>query len=166
MLEKIVMIKGKVNYNITLDPSVWIFDDRKMELNTYFQSDNSEKNELEEYTKETSTHWDREITEGSILPPTIKTEKKYVKEKILNGTFVIPFKPFLMNASPLKDASKLIMVSENQTIEIDLETAFNLILGFSLNGKPLTEDGPLHVYFGDASNQTNPIKNVKEFCIE
>lgn len=166
MLEKIVMIKGKVNYNITLDPSVWIFDDRKIDLNTYFQTEISERNELEEYTKEISRHWDREIMEGAILPPTITTEKKYVKESVLTGSFAIPLKPFLMNASPLEDAIKLIIVSEDKNVELNLETAFKLIIGFSKNGKPLTEDGPIHIYFGDGSNQKKPIKNVKEFRIE
>ena len=35
-MEKIVHIKGKVKFPITLDPSVWIFDDRKFDLDTYF----------------------------------------------------------------------------------------------------------------------------------
>jgi hypothetical protein len=47
-----------------------------------------------------------------------------------------------------------------------LETAYNLILGFSNNGKPLKEDGPIHIYFGDGSNQQSPIKNVKSFIIK
>ena len=33
-----------------------------------------------------------------------------------------------------------------------------MILCFSNNGKPLKEDGPVHVYFGDGSNKQNPIK--------
>ncbi|WP_442599358.1 peptidyl-prolyl cis-trans isomerase [Neobacillus sp. D3-1R] len=166
MIEKIVMINGKVNYSITLDPSVWIFDDRKIDIDTYFYTEKKEKNELEEYTKEVSSHWDREIREGAILPPTIGTEKKYMKEKVISGSFAIPFRPFLTNAAPLEDATKLIVVTEDNQIEMGIDTAFNLIIGFSKNGKPLSEDGPIHVYFGDGSNLDAPIKYVKEFRIE
>ena len=35
-LEKIIPVIGKVKYSITLDPSVWIFDERKLELTTFF----------------------------------------------------------------------------------------------------------------------------------
>ena len=30
------MIKGKVKFTITLDPSVWIFDERKADLDYFF----------------------------------------------------------------------------------------------------------------------------------
>jgi hypothetical protein len=165
-MEKIVMIKGKVSYTITLDPSVWIFDDRKIDLDTFFQSSKIEKNELEEYTKEISSHWDREIMEGATLPPTIKTEKKYMKEIMLTGSFGIPLKPFLMNASPNDDAQKMIIITDDEQFELDLTTSLDLIIGFSKNGKPLSEDGPIHVYYGDGSNQDNPILKVKEFWIK
>jgi hypothetical protein len=165
IMENIIMIKGKVNYTITLDPGVWIFDDRKVDLNTYFQKPQLEKNELEEYTKEISSHWDREITEGAIVPPTIKTEKRYEKEKLLLGSFGIPFKPFLLNASPHEDASQLIVVTRDEELVFDLTTSYNFILGFSHNGKPLKEDGPIHLYFGDGSNKMEPIKHVKEFIV-
>lgn len=161
-----MMIKGKVSYTITLDPSVWIFDDRKIDLDTFFQTSKIEKNELEEYTKEISSHWDREIMEGATLPPTIKTEKKYKKEIMLTGSFGIPFKPFLMNAIPHDDAQKMLIITENEQIELDLSTSFDLIIGFSKKGKPLSENGPIHVYYGDGSNQDNPILNVKEFWIK
>ena len=92
-MESIISIRGKVKYTITLDPGVWIFDDRKVDLTTYFYEEQQASNTLEEYTKSISRHWDREITEGSVYPPTLKTETKFQKEKLLNGTFGIPFKP-------------------------------------------------------------------------
>lgn len=165
-MENIVLIKGKVKYSITLDPGVWIFDDRKVDLNTFFQFSEPKKDDLVEYTKEISSHWDREITEGAIIPPTIKTENKYKKEKLLTGTFGIPLKPFLLNAVPLEDASQLIVSSNNIELAFDLSTAFEFILGFSIDGKPLKENGPIHIYFGDGSNQTNPLLNVKAFRVE
>ena len=38
---------------------------------------------------------------------------------------------------------------------LPLETVKNAILGFSKEGKPLKEDGPVHLYFNDGSNQQN-----------
>lgn len=164
-MERIIPIKGNVQYTITLDPSVWIFDDRRIDLTTYFDEERKESDELQEYTKEISKHWDREIIEGAIIPPTLKSEKKFKKEQVMTGTFGIALKPFLQNASPKEDASELILKAAEEEYSIPLETAFDLILGFSNNGKPLLEDGPVHVYFGDGSNKNNPIKGIKEMVI-
>ena len=165
-MEDIILLTGKVNFTITLDPGVWIFDDRRVDLVTYFTTNNSVTDELEEYKKSVSKHWDREIMEGAIFPPTLKTEKKFEKVKVLTGTFGIPFKPFLKNAEPKSDATSLVITYTNGEYELPLEDAANLILGFSKNGKPLSEDGPVHVYFGDGSNQKNPIKNVTGFNVK
>jgi hypothetical protein len=165
-MENIIILSGKVKYIITLDPTVWIFDDRKVDLTTYFSTTSNPSNDLEEYTKSISKHWDREIIEGAVYPPTLKTEKKYEKEKVLTGSFGIPFQPFLENAEPEGNAATLIIKTNASEHEISLDIAKELILGFSEVGKPLSEDGPVHVYFGDGSNQQHPIKNVREFIIK
>lgn len=165
-MENIIILSGKVKYTITLDPTVWIFDDRKVDLTTYFSTSFENKNELEEYTKSVSKHWDREIMEGAVYPPTLKTEKKYEKEKVLTGSFGIPILPFLKNAELVEDAIALTIKTTASEYEITLDKAKDLILGFSDGGKPLSEDGPVHVYFGDGSNLLDPIKNVREFIIK
>lgn len=165
-MENIILLSGKVKHSITLDPTVWIFDDRKVDLSTYFSSPYKNDNALEEYTKSISKHWDREIMEGAVYPPTLKTEKKYEKEKMLTGTFGIPFEPFLKNAEPAEQAATLVIKTETSACEIPLELAKELILGFSDMGKPLTEDGPVHIYFGDGSNRQTPIKYIKEFIVK
>jgi hypothetical protein len=165
-MENILLISGKVKYSITLDPSVWIFDDRKVDLTTYFSKSMEQNNELEEYTKSISKHWDREIIEGAVYPPTLKTEKKYEKEKVLTGSFGISLQPFINNAEPTEEATVLVIKTSTSVHEIPLDIAQDLILGFSKSGKPLSEDGPVHVYYGDGSNQQNPIKNVREFIIK
>ncbi|WP_026584259.1 hypothetical protein [Bacillus sp. J33] len=165
-MENIISFKGKVKFKIALDPGVWIFDDRRVDLNTYFNLESKSSNELEEYTKEVSKHWDREIMEGAVFPPTLKTEKKFEKEKVLTGTFGIPFKPFLLNAEPDETAESLIIESEDGEVKLSLSQAEDLILGFSKDGKPLKEDGPIHVFMGDGSNKDNPIKRVKAFRVE
>ncbi|MFE8695328.1 peptidyl-prolyl cis-trans isomerase [Cytobacillus sp. FJAT-53684] len=165
-MENIIMFSGNVKYPITLDPGVWIFDDRRVDLTTYFDAETEKKDELEEYTKSISKHWDREIMEGAVFPPTLKTEKKFEKEKVLTGTFGIPFKPFLKNAEPDSNASTLIIICDDKEVRLSLDQANELILGFSENGKPLLEDGPAYVYYGDGTNRDQPIKKVREFRVE
>jgi hypothetical protein len=135
-------------------------------LNTYTFENQKETDPLEDYTKAASAHWDREIAEGAVFPPTLKSEKKFEKEKVLTGTFAIPFKPFLTNAGPEEDAEKLIIKTSDGEVEMPLEAAWDLIFKFSDNGKPLREDGPIHIIYGDGSNFDNPIKNIKEFIIK
>jgi len=165
-LESIVPIKGKVKFTITLDSGVWIFDDRKVDLTTYFDDKNETIDELEEYTKAVSKHWSREIQEGATYPPTLKTEKKYEKEKILNGSFAIPFAPFLTNAEPLENAASLVIETETDEYRMDLAQADQLLIGFSKAGKPLKENGPVHIYYKDGSNRDTPITDVRAFRVE
>jgi len=165
-MENIVSINGKVKFTITLDPSVWIFDDRKLDLTTYFVEKKEEINELDAYTKSISMHWDREIIEGSAAPSTVKPEKRYKKEILLTGTFGIYFQPFLQNAEPFEEAKTIVIESVGSEYALPIEEAKELILGFSNVGKPLSDDGPIHVYFGNGSNKDHPIRNVKNFRIE
>ncbi|WP_071459314.1 hypothetical protein [Bacillus massilinigeriensis] len=165
-METILPLGGNVQYKITLDPGVWIFDDRKVDLDTYFHSSKDRLNALEEYTKDISAHWDREIAEGSVFPPTLKSEKKFEKQKMMTGTFGIPFEPFLQNAKPHEKAEKLIIQHGGDSTTILLSEAKKLVLAFSKCGKPLKEDGPVHVYFGDGSNFDSPIKHVNGFIVE
>lgn len=165
-MEGIILLSGQVKYNITLDPGVWIFDDRRIDLTSYAYKQHEKTNELEEYTKSVSAHWDREIVEGATFPPTLKAEKQFEKEKLLNGTFGIPFKPFLENSEPNSEAKKLVIETFNGEVELPLETASELIFKFSDHGKPLKENGPIHIIYGDGSNKDNPIKHVKGLIIK
>lgn len=163
-MDTILPIKGKVKFPITLDAGVWIFDDRKIDLNTYFSEDHKEDDE-EEFTV-ASKHWDRVIKEGNVSPPTLKSERQFEKTKLLTGTFGISLKPFLENAEPEKDASTFVIETDSKDISYPLENAYDFILAFSKDGKPLREDGPVHVLHSDGSNRNNPIKFVKGFRVE
>lgn len=166
-MNTIIPFKGKVKYPVTMDAGVWIFDDRRIDLNTYFDQEDQQTEETEEdYTKKMSKYWEREIREGAVSPPTIKTEKKFEKEKLLTGTFGIKLTPFLKNAEPEKDATTLVIETAEGEEAVPLEKAYDLILCFSKNGKPLREDGPVHIYFGDGSNKQNPIKHVRALRVE
>lgn len=165
MMNSIIMLKGKVKYTLTLDPSVWIFDDRKLDMDVFFEHPPEQKDETEAYTKAVSKHWDREIQEGAVFPPTLKTEKKFKKQELVNGTFGILFAPFLANASPTEDAINVSFKTKDALISFSLEEAQKLIFGFSQDGKPLREDGPIYVYLSDGSNRNNPIKYVEEIIV-
>ena len=163
----VIFIKGNVKFTITLDPSVWIFDDRKVDVHTYFtRSFETEQRKETDDIQKISAYWDREIQEGAVSPPTLRTEKQFEKEKILTGTFGMPFAPFLRNAEPNENATKVVIVTENGDTTISLAEAYELLLCFSKDGKPLKEDGPVHIYFGDGSNRDNPITYVRAFIVE
>ncbi|MBK5489205.1 peptidyl-prolyl cis-trans isomerase [Bacillus sp. TH17] len=164
-MSEILFINGKVRFSITIDPTVWIFDDRKIDLTTYFDETREDSSELETYLKHTSEHWDREIRDGAAFPPIQQSVKKYKKEQLINGTFGIPLHPFLKNAEILEDATHVEIATTDNTITLPLETAHKAILGFSKEGKPLREDGPVHLYFHDGSNRQNPIRNIRKFTI-
>ena len=165
-MESIIPITGKVNFQITLDPSVWIFDDRKVDFNTYFKPQRETADELEEYTKSVSKHWDREIMEGAIFPPTLKSEKKFEKQKLIEGSFGISLKPFLLNAGIHEEAKTAVIQHKEGETELPLAEAFDLFLLFSKEGKPLTIDGPVHAYYADGSNQNDPIKGITSIIIK
>ena len=165
-MENIIAIEGKVRFPITLDPGVWIFDDRRIDLNTYFETKNEPNlNDLEQYTKDVSRHWDREIREGAIYPPTLNTEKKFEKEKVLTGTFGIKFSPFLKNAEPLSEANEVVFISGEKEVVMSFAEAHEVIFAFSKNGKPLKDDGPIHLYYGDGSNENNPIVSISKIIV-
>ncbi|MDC2864845.1 MULTISPECIES: peptidyl-prolyl cis-trans isomerase [unclassified Bacillus (in: firmicutes)] len=164
-MNEILFINGNVRFPITIDPSVWIFDDRKVDLTTYFTTPKEKISELAQYTKEASKHWDREIREGAIFPPVNKSVARFEKEKIITGTFGIPFLPFLENAEISNDATLVEIHTESGITTISINEAKDAILGFSSIGKPLKEDGPVHLYFGDGSNVNNPIRYIRKFTI-
>ena len=159
-METIISITGAVQYKLTLDPTVWIFDDRKLDLTTYFDQEKATVDN-EKYLREVGAHWSREIMEGAVFPPTLKTERKFDRKGMLTGTFGIEIKPFLENASILDTASEVIFeTTDGTTYTFSIEDAKTLIFKFSQDGKPLLEDGPVHIIFGDGSNRDNPIKKI------
>ena len=47
-----------------------------------------------------------------------------------------------------------------KNIHVPLENAETIILKYCNDGKPLFEDGPVHILYKDGSNEENPIRNV------
>jgi len=161
IMETIIPIKGAVTYQLTLDPTVWIFDDRKLDLKTYFTSQDVKEDSDIKYMREVGAHWSREIMEGATFPPTLKSERKFDRKGMETGTFGIELGHFLKNAEIKPEATKIIFECETgQEYPFSIEEASTLILKYSQDGKPLLEDGPIHVLMRDGSNIDNPIKNV------
>ena len=167
-MEFIVMVSGNVGHPLTIDPSVWIFDDRKVDLQTVFEEQIDGEDELTAYKKAISAQWDKELIEGNEPPtPPNQTKSLSKKQELLTKSFGMPFAPFLKNAKPTETATELIVeTSSGEEWRFPLKDAYSFILGFSDKGHPLRETGPVHVYLGDGSNKENPIINVKQFVIK
>lgn len=167
-MEQVIFIEGNVHHSLTIDPSVWIFDDRKVDLNTYFDEEKEYEDEDTIYTKKISAQFDKEMLEGSEPPkPEDMNRPLYKKEILLNGTFGMPLEPFIMNCEPNGDAQQLIVVTkDDEQHTFSFDEGKKIILGFSKNGKPLREDGPVHVYLHDGSNKENPITDVRKIIIK
>ncbi|WP_019242448.1 MULTISPECIES: hypothetical protein [Bacillus] len=163
-MENIVPIKGNVKYSITLDPGVWILDDRKIKLNDFFEGDLLENDHIEEYTKAVSKHWDKEIIEGNEAPPKNPPKKKFIREEMRTETYAIHFHHFLKNSEPNETATEVIVQTTNEEIAFPIKDAMNFVLCFSNQGKALKEDGPIHVYYG--KNQKQKITHVQAFLVK
>lgn len=160
-METIIPIKGAVTYQLTLDPTVWIFDDRKLDLNTYFDVKEQEEDADTKYMREVGAHWSREIMEGATFPPTLKSERKFDRKGMETGTFGIELRHFLKNAEIKPEATNIIFeCKDGKEYPFSIEEANTLILKYSQDGKPLLEEGPVHVLFGNGENKDNPIKHV------
>jgi hypothetical protein len=154
----IVPIIGNVKYQITMDPTVWIFDDRKIILEDAFSpKEKQEKDAIEEAAKQ----WELAIAK----PPVDKTLTRHAREDILKYSYVMPIHDFLNHAEIHEDAKDATLITTDGDISIAITELYNSYLLFALNGKPLKEDGPVHLIFKDGKNKDNPIKGIKKIKI-
>lgn len=160
-METIIPVKGAVKYKITLDPTVWIFDDRRLDLKTYFVEKHENEDEDLKYLLNTGKHWSREIMEGAVFPPTLKTERKFDRQGMKTGTFGMEIKHFLKNAEIEPTAKQIVFeCKDGSEHAFSIDEAYTLIFKYSQDGKPITDDGPVHLLFADGSNVDNPIKGI------
>ena len=160
----IIQLKGKVTFPITLDASVWIFDDRKVILEEAFVE--KVATPKEDLSKKTAELFDQELYfKTKIKPPVNKTLNRYEREQALTHSFVMPIGEFIQNAEIKAEATKAILTTNDDDVVISLEQLLHAYVLFAQDGKPLKENGPIHLYFGDGSNQHDPIKGVKAITI-
>ncbi|MHA6251419.1 hypothetical protein [Oceanobacillus sp. CAU 1775] len=157
----IVPITGNVKYSITLDPTVWIFDDRKIKFEDAFN--NPSENTVEEPNFSSASRYNKEVfqaTNGN--KPISKVDGK----EILENSYVISLDTYLDRAEIKEDAVSATLVKTNGEEEtISLKDLYHTYLLFAWKGKPLKEDGPVHVYMKDGSNKEAPIKFVTKIVI-
>lgn len=138
----IIQIMGNVRFQITLDPSTWIFDDRKEELDKIIGNDADD----EQIDFSDSKEWNRQIIEGTTKPPTLKSEKKFKKQQLLDGTFAICLKPFLEYTEPHRGEDAMITFTHGeQTTILPYNRRHTFYAHFSQDGKQLYEDGLIDV---------------------
>lgn len=161
-LHDIVPIIGNVNFQITLDPSVWIFDDRKIEREEFL---NAEDKSVHDFLAEREAD-QTGIREGVVRPPINRSIKRFEREKILTESYFMPLIPFLTTSEPKDDAKGVRLEQTNgESVDLTIDQAKNGLLYFAENGKPLKESGPVHFYFGDKSNKDNPITDVHKIIV-
>ncbi|MFG6119109.1 hypothetical protein [Thalassobacillus sp. B23F22_16] len=157
----IVQIAGNVNYPITLDPTVWIFDDRKVTMEEAFGTVDKENTEEDELQK-ASMRWDREIYQQKIDPPVNRSISRFEKEKILKETYLMDLKPFIKTSEPANDSKGVTLETTKGNKEVSIEDMRQALALFSVEGRPLKEDGPIHLYWADGSNKNEPVTGVKK----
>jgi|SRR5690625_3482900 len=160
----IVQLKGKVNFPITLDPTVWIFDDRKIVLEEVFSNDYSQDQRNEDNIKKRAKMFEQ--TYNSIKPPVNKSINRFEREKILVNSYVMPIRDFLNHAELKNEAKSAILKRNNDDVIITIEQLVDSYLLFSIKGKPIIEEGPVQLLFGDGTNKHDPIKNIVQIIID
>lgn len=145
----IIQVKGNVTYPITLDPSVWIFDDRKVKIENAFTDDITDShNKVEDNSKLNK-------------PPVNHSIKKYNKKELLQNSYVMPIREFLEHAEIKENAKAAHLHTINGMVEISIDSLLNAFLWFAIDGKQIKEQGPAYLLYGDGSNQNNPIKGIQ-----
>jgi hypothetical protein len=161
----IIQLSGKVTYPITLDPTVWIFDDRKIMLEEAFIDRVQEPEE--DPLKKSAELFNQEIySQKQIKPPVNKSLNRYEKEQALIHSFVMPIRDFIETAEMRQDAKHARLKTDDEDIIITTSQLLSAYFLFAINGKVIKDDGPVHVYFGDGSNQAHPFKGIKQIIIE
>lgn len=144
----IIQVKGNVTYPITLDPSVWIFDDRKVKLENAFTSDFSDD------------HAKTEDNSKLNKPPVNNSIKRYNKKELLQNSYVMPIREFLEHAEVKENAKAVHLHTINGNVEISIDALLNAFVWFAIDGKQIKDQGPAYLLYGDGSNQDNPIKGI------
>ncbi|WP_407268134.1 hypothetical protein [Radiobacillus sp. PE A8.2] len=161
----IVQLTGNVTYPITLDPTVWIFDDRKLIFEEAFSNNIQKKTDNDEI-KNASLRWQKEYHPKMINPPVNKTISKAERENIFIYTYVMPITDFVNHSEIKQEAKQAKIVTTKGDQIITLDQLKQCLLLFAKAGKPITDDGPVHLYFQDGSNKQEPIKGVTKIVIE
>lgn len=161
----IVQITGNVSYAITLDPTVWIFDDRKVLLDEAFNEQKTTDEDTDEI-RFAAERFSREFYDTKInRPPVKKSITKFEAEKVLSNSYVMPLVDFINNAEAAAEATSAVLETAQGETSINFDDLKEGYFLFAVDGKPITEDGPVHFLYKDGSNRNSPVKAVKKIVI-
>lgn len=156
----IIQLSGQVKFRITLDASVWIFDDRKILLDDAFSE--KPKEEPVDELKKTAERFNSEVNQHKVTPSINKSMNKYEREEILENTYVMPIYEFIQNAEVDSSVTEVTLTTTGGPVDISLANLETAYLLFCIEGKPVKENGPVHLFFSDGSNKDNPIKGISK----
>lgn len=160
----IVTITGNVAYTITLDPTVWIFDDRKVLFESLFaEPDPTYEKEEKEIEQNLTVE---EKYSQRVKPPVNRSINRFEREQILENSYAMALSHFIAHAEVSSSAKKAILETDKGPVDVSLKQIESSYVLFSYQGKPLTKDGPVHVYFEDGSNKNAPVTGVKKIIFE
>lgn len=142
----VIVFKGAISFPITVDPTVWVFDDRKFDLREYRGDEDAADQRAVQYLKGTGSQWDKELREGA-EPPSERKHSLAEERKVLEGDYGIRLEPFINNAEPAPDVTHVLLHREDlEPVQLTIAEARRAILQFAKDGKPIRERGPVYFY--------------------
>ncbi len=154
-----IEITGNVRYTITIDPTIWIFDDRKILLHDLLTGHMIKQQDKNEETL--NKQWDQATYQQKIQPPINKSIGAYEDKQDLTDSYVMPIKQFIEYAEVNKDTDDVLLATVDGDMRIPLVDLYNSHMLFAVNGKPIQDKGPVHLYLKDVNEQIKIIKGVK-----
>src|SRR5699024_2587237 len=111
--------------------------------------------------KKAVERWNKEVSQKNYISTTNHCIGRIERKEILKRSYDMPIKPYIENAKPKSNTKHAIVINRFGNETIAHERLKNSCLLLSKEGKPLKEDGPVHLYDRDGSNQNNPIKGIQ-----
>lgn len=152
----VITLTGKVDFPLTLDPSVWIFDDRKILFENAFK-------EVESIHAAEEKHWDRSVYQQKMKPPINKSLTKAERKLALENSYVMPIIDFLHTASIQEDATHALFLTDSGEEIVPLDELKESMFLFAVDGRSIKESGPAHCYL--PSRKEDPIKAIRQIKI-
>lgn len=158
----VIQILGDIKFQITLDPSTWIFDDRKITLEDALEASHDD----EGISFSDNTEWNRQIIEGSSKPPTLKSEKKYKNSQLLEETFIIKLDTFLEYTEPERGEDAMITYTHDEgTTILPYNERSRHYAQFSKDGKRMYDDNMIDLVIISDNNIETRLQHVTGISI-
>lgn len=148
----VITITGNIQYPITLDPSVWIFDDRKITLHL------NKVNQEKEHIPFTGLQQLQK-------PPVTNSVQQTKRLELLSNSYYMPLEAFILRTEPKNDAKTAILSTSMGEESMPLRELINSNALFSQKGKPITTEGPIYLFRESDVDFEHPIKGIHNIHI-